>query len=314
MSVYTPVTQEQLETYLQQYSVGELVSFQGIEAGVENTNYFVTTSAGEYVLTLVESVSTDQLPFILNFIEQLSLNGIACASPVHLNDSHLFGELNQRPAVLMSRLSGSPVKQPDDQQASVIGLTLARMHQLASQQPADQFIHIHQWCAELGGLLMPHITDSEKQLLQHNLMETGLIQWAALPTGPIHADLFPDNAMFEGDKLCGLIDFYHACSAPFLYDLCVTLNAWCYDEATQQYDFNKALLILDSYQSVRPLNAQEQKSFSAMLQVAAMRFWLSRLRDIHFPKDGEVVTRKDPQGKMQLLELLGESQSLQLAS
>ena len=314
MSVFTPVSREQLENYLQHYSVGELIHYQGITAGVENTNFFVSTSEGEYVLTLVESVDSGQLPFILNFIEHLSENSIACATPVHLRDGSIIGELNQRPAVLMSKLNGFPLDNPGDQQSSIIGLTLARMHQLAEQLPPTQQTDIFQWCSELGDRLMPHLTDKEQQTLQFNLTGAGTIDWPALPAGPVHADLFPDNAMFDGDKLCGIIDFYHATSAPFLYDLCVTLNAWCYDEITLQYDFNKALLILDSYQSIRPLNSAEQKSFSLMLQAAAMRFWLSRLRDIHFQKQGEVVTRKDPQAKLQLLELLGESQSLRLAS
>lgn len=314
MSVYTPVTREQLEGYLQQYSVGQLIDFQGIEAGVENTNYFVTTDEASFVLTLVESVSTAQLPFILDYIEHLTGNGVACASPIHLNSGELYGELNDRPAVLMSRLKGAPLDNPNDQQASIIGLTLAKMHRLADSLSPAQAIHIHQWCADLGDKLVPHLPEEEQQILQYNLQDTGQIAWDTLPSGPIHADLFPDNALFEGDQLCGLIDFYHACSAPYLYDLCITLNAWCYDESSATYDFNKALLILDSYQSIRPLNSDEQRSFSRMLQVAAMRFWLSRLRDVHFRKEGEVVTRKDPAGKLQLLKLLGENQHLQMAS
>ncbi|MBN0988239.1 homoserine kinase [Amphritea pacifica] len=312
MSVYTPVTREQLESYLQQYNVGKLIDFQGIEAGVENTNYFVTTTEGPFVLTLVESISSDQLPFILDYIEHLTQHGVACAEPIHLNDQRLSGQLNDRPAVLMSRLAGSPLQTPNDQQASVIGVTLAQMHQLAEQLENKHAIDIHQWCSDLGAKLMPHLAEDEQQSLHYNLMDSGEIPWESLPAGPVHADLFPDNALFEGDKLCGLIDFYHACSAPYLYDLCVTLNAWCYDERTSEYDFNKALLMLDSYQSVRPLNSDEQRSFSTMLQVAAMRFWLSRLRDIHFRKEGEVVTRKDPQGKLQLLKLLCGHQQLKM--
>lgn len=314
MSVYTPVTRDQLERYLQQYSVGELIDFQGIEAGVENTNYFVTTTDGEFVLTLVESVSHEQLPFILDYIEHLTQQGVACARPIHLQDNSLYGQLNDRPAVLMSRLSGSPLQNPNDQQASIIGLTLAQMHQFSAQLENQQTVDIHQWCSDLGARLMPHLSADDQQTLQNNLMDAGQILWSNLPGGPVHADLFPDNALFEGDTLCGLIDFYHACSAPYLYDLCVTLNAWCFDERSSEYDFNKALLILDSYQSVRPLNSDEQRSFSKMLQVAAMRFWLSRLRDIHFRKEGEVVTRKDPQGKLQLLKLLCENQQLDAAS
>lgn len=313
MSVYTPITHEQLERYLQQYSVGQLIDFQGIEAGVENTNYFVTTDEGRFVLTLIESVSHTQLPFILDYIEHLSQNGVACATPIHLNNQQLYGHLNDRPAVLMSRLAGVPLELPNDQQASIIGLTLAQMHRTAESLKPEQAIHIHQWCANLADKLMPQLAQEQQHILQYSLKDAEQIPWGTLPGGPIHGDLFPDNALFDGDKLCGLIDFYHACSAPYLYDLCITLNAWCYDENSATYDFNKALLILDSYQSVRPLNHDEQRSFSGMLQVAAMRFWLSRLRDIHFRKEGEVVTRKDPAGKLQLLKLLGDNQ-LQMAS
>ncbi|MEH6578694.1 MAG: homoserine kinase [Amphritea sp.] len=314
MSVYTSVSREQLENYLLEYSVGQLIEYKGIEAGVENSNFFVTTACGEYVLTLVESVAAEKLPFILGLIEHLASNNVSCAKPVHLTSGTLFGTLNERPAILMTRLQGAPLHEPSEQQASVIGHTLARMHTLAKDLPVEQYTHIYQWCSELGGKLIPHLSSSEQTLLRHNLQDAELLDWTALPTGPVHADLFPDNAMFDGDRLCGLIDFYHACSAPYLYDLCITLNAWCFNEENGQYDFNKALLILESYQSIRPLEHEEQKSFSTMLQVAAMRFWLSRLRDIHFPKAGEVVTRKDPQGKRQLLELLRETKLLQLAS
>jgi len=304
MSIYTVVSREELETYLTNYDVGTLRDFRGIEAGVENTNYFVTTSEGEYVLTLVESVGTEKLPFILGFVDHLASSGLACAQPIHLNSGELFGELNERPAVLMNRLNGAPLEVPTLTQAETIGATLAQSHLLASQLPADQYTHLHQWCTETAAPVLTKLDDNLKDLLQHALMDAGEIPWTNLPHGPVHADLFPDNALFDGENLAGLIDFYHACSAPYLYDLCVTLNAWCYDEDKEQYDQAKADALLSSYQAVRPLNEEEKEFLGPMQQVAALRFWLSRLRDKLFPKAGEFVTVKDPAGKQKLLEWL----------
>ncbi|MBY4675178.1 homoserine kinase [Marinobacterium arenosum] len=304
MSIYTPVERPELEAYLTHYQVGTLQDFRGIEAGVENTNYFVTTSAGEFVLTLVESVSADKLPFILGFVDHLASSGLACAQPIHLNDSALFGQLNNRPAVLMNRLSGAPLDTPTFNQCSTIGATLARSHQLAGELPVDQYVHLHQWCTETAAPILPLLDDADKDLLQHALMDAGQIPWTNLPQGPIHGDLFPDNALFDGERLSGLIDFYHSCSAPFLYDLAVTLNAWCYDEVSGQYDQTKADALLTRYQARRSLSDEEQQWLPAMQQVAALRFWLSRLRDKLFPKDGALVTVKDPAGKRGLLNLL----------
>jgi len=304
MSIYTVVSHEQLETYLLNYNVGTLVSFKGIEAGVENTNYFVTTSEGEFVLTLVESVGNEKLPFILGFVDHLALSNLACAQPIHLNNGDLFGELNERAAVLMKRLNGGPLEVPTVGQCETIGKVQAQAHLLASELPADNYTHLHQWCVETAAPLHEKLNEAQEALLQQALMAAGEIPWTNLPTGPVHADLFPDNALFDGEQIAGLIDFYHACSAPYIYDLCVTLNAWCYDEDAKQYDQQKADALLAAYQSVRPLNEEEQAQLPAMQQVAALRFWLSRLRDKLFPKEGEFITVKDPAGKQGLLELL----------
>ena len=308
MSIYTVVEHPQLEAYLEQYSMGSLVSFQGIEAGVENTNYFVTTSSGEFVLTLVESVTAEKLPFILGYVAHLSERNIAVAQPILNRQGELFGSLNERPAVFMRRLKGAPLDIPNQAQCSVIGHTLAASHQASAELAHDEYQHIYQWCSEVSARVLPELSDADKHLLQESVLAAGMIPWAHLPQGPIHADLFPDNALFDGDSLAGLIDFYHACSAPYLYDLAVTLNAWCYDEQQQHYDTDKASTLLSSYNAVRMLNEEEQQWLKAMQKVAALRFWLSRLRDKLFPKDGELITVKDPDGKKQLLERLLKEQ------
>ncbi|WP_299176777.1 homoserine kinase [uncultured Neptuniibacter sp.] len=306
MSVYTSVSFTELEAYLKAYSVGSLIGYEGISAGVENSNFFVETDQDRFVLTLVESVPADQLPFILGLVDHLANQGLPCAEPIHLNNGDLFGTLNQRPAVLMKCLKGAPLNKPNKEQAAVIGQTLAQFHQLSSQLEIDNYIHIPQWCTELAARVFPHLDKTQQALLQHNLMEAGEIDWTTLPSGPVHADLFPDNAMFDGDNLTGLIDFYHACSTPYLYDLSVTLNAWCFDESTTQFDNQKAQQLLSQYQEIRPLDPMEEDLLPAMMRTAAMRFWLSRLRDYHFPADGEDVTQKNPLGKQRLLQLLND--------
>jgi len=304
MSVYTAVSFSELQTYLLNYTIGELQSYKGISAGVENSNFFVDTDQGRFVLTLVESVPQEKLPFILGLVDHLAGNGLACAQPIHLNNGDLFGVLNNKPAVLMNCLEGAPLEQPNLVQAKTIGSTLAQFHQLSAELALDEYSHIPQWCAELAARVLPKLDHNQQHLLQNSLMEAGNMDWTTLPSGPVHADLFPDNAMFAGDRLTGLIDFYHACSTPYLYDLSVTLNAWCFDESSNQFDNQKAQQLLQMYQEIRPLDSMEIDLLPAMMKTAALRFWLSRLRDIHFPTAGEDVTQKDPAGKQALLERL----------
>lgn len=304
MSIYTVVEQPQLEAYLQHYTIGALISFKGIEAGVENTNYFVSTTQGEYVLTLVESVSPDTLPFILGFVAHLRQQGIAVAEPVSNRQGKLFGQLNGRPAVFMRRLQGTPLTTPNTRQCAVIGETLGNAHLASQTLPAGQYQHIYQWCSETGAQVLPKLDEPTRHFLQEAIMAAGTLPWGHLPSGPIHADLFPDNALFDGDSLAGLIDFYHACSAPYLYDLAVTLNAWCYDESSDYYCHARANTLLTAYEQRRPLSDEEKSWLGEMQKTAALRFWLSRLRDSLFPKQGALITVKDPEGKRRLLETL----------
>lgn len=312
MSIYTVVKQSQLETYLHQYDIGTLLNFAGIEAGVENTNYFVTTTRGEYVLTLVESADAERVAFVLNLVTRLAASGVAVAEPIPCRSGALSSSLNGRPSVLMHRLQGRPPAQPNRAQCAAIGNTLAQAHRATSELPQDAYCHIHQWCSEQGARVMAHLSDADRHRLQEALLDAGTLPWTSLPQGPIHADLFPDNALFDGDKLSGLIDFYHACTAPYLYDLAVTLNAWCYDEGTDRYDSDRAAALLDAYQAVRPLSDEEQRWLLPMQRAAALRFWLSRLVDYFFARTGEQVTTRNPGGKRNLLDLLRSTASTSL--
>ncbi|WP_286237828.1 homoserine kinase [Neptuniibacter halophilus] len=304
MSVYTSVSFTELEQHLTEYEVGQLIAYEGISAGVENSNFFVDTDQGRYVLTLVESVSSAELPFILGLVQQLSRHGLPCAELVPLRNGDAFSSLNQRPAVLMRRLNGAPLEQPNLAQTGIIGATLARAHQLAAELPARRSDQIPLWCQQLAERLMPRLKPEQQSLLEKALAEAHQLDWENLPAGPVHADLFPDNALFKGDQLAGLIDFYHACPAPYLYDLSVTLNAWCFDESDARFCLDKARQLLRHYQQQRTLNSLEQAELLPMMRLAALRFWLSRLRDLHFPSSGEVVTQKDPLGKQRLLAWL----------
>lgn len=305
MSIYTVVERSQLEGWLQNFDIGTLVDFQGIEAGVENTNYFVTTTQGEYVLTLVESVSAEKLPFILGFVDHLSGQGVAVAQPVPDHRGALFGSLNQKPAVFMKRLAGKPLDKPNQTQCEAIGQTLAQSHMAASQLPVQACVNIGHWCQALAEKVLTRLNAEHHAQLNAAVISANEIPWHTLPSGPVHGDLFPDNALFAGDALAGLIDFYHACSTAYLYDLAVTLNAWCYDEEKGQYDKDKADALLSHYQQTRRLTEEERHWLPEMQKVAALRFWLSRLRDQLFPKEGEFVTVKDPEGKRRLLTLMG---------
>ena len=304
MSIYTVVEHSELNEYLKGYDIGTLTGFKGIEAGVENTNYFVSTTEGEFVLTLVESVSAADLPFILGFVAHLSARGVAVAQPIRNQQGELFGELKQKPAVFMKRLAGGPLDQPDNIQCEVIGQTMAQAHQVATELPADAYQNIYHWCRNLSEKVLPELDEEQAGQLAAAVQAAGDLPWGELPSGPVHADLFPDNALFDGHNLAGLIDFYHACSTAYLYDLAVTLNAWCFDEEKQFYDTDKERLLLAGYESVRLLSDQERQCLPAMKRVAALRFWLSRLRDTLFPKEGELITVKDPEGKRQLLTFL----------
>ncbi len=294
MSVYTVVTPEQLKQFLAGYELGELEQFVGISNGIENTNYFVTTSAGDYVLTLFEMLQADELPYFLELMAFLAEHEIPSAHPVADRQGLYLQRLNGKPAALVQRLIGASVDQPTPIQCHAIGEQMGRMH-VAS----DQF-GMHRdpargpkWWESTAAEVMPKLSLSDQALLNAELDYQRHVDYRDLPFGVIHADLFRDNALFVGDRLTGIIDFYYACNFYFIYDLAVTINDWC-NSGDKAVDRENAAELLSGYQQFRPVTAREIEVWPAMLRGAALRFWLSRLKDMHFPRAGEITHIKDP--------------------
>ena len=294
MSVYTTVTPEQLTEWLKQYSLGTLLELQGISAGIENTNYFVTTSHGRYVLTLFERIAPDALPYYINLMAHLAQHGIPCPQPIAtLNNSYL-NQLNGKPACIVSRLKGAPDMAPGVNHCAQVGEMLADMHLAGKNYPA-QLANPRgpHWWKETAAAVMPKLDADSQAMLKEELRFQALYRFEDLPRGVIHADLFRDNVLFDGELLSGAIDFYFACNDAWLYDLAITVNDWCMqDDCTLHGE--RVAAMLSRYHARRPLTAIEKGAWPVMLRAAALRFWLSRLFDLHFPRPGEVTHAKDP--------------------
>ena len=303
MSVFTPVTPEQLSVWLAHYRLGTLVRMQGIATGIENTNYFVTTTGGSYVLTLFEKLTPMELPFYLGLMAHLAQHGIPSPAPATDLDGRLFSELNGKPAALMSRLQGETVSAPKPAHCSELGSTLAEMH-LAGQSYQRRFGNPRGpgWWREAALQVSPFLDAARAALLRSELEFQAQQRREDLPRGPIHADLFRDNVLFVGARIGGVIDFYFAGVDCLLFDLAVTLNDWCV-HAGGEMDTPRAQALLAAYHARRPLTAPERDAWPAMLRAAALRFWLSRLYDFYLPRAGELVHAHDPEHFRRILEL-----------
>ena len=294
MAVFTSVSEADLTGWLRDYSLGQLQELQAISAGIENTNYFVTTGNGRFVLTLFEKLTADELPFYLNLMAHLARHGIPCPSPVANRRNQFLGTLNGRPACIVSRLSGKSVATPNDAQCAAVGAMLGQMH-IAGQSFAQVMPNPRgaAWRAVAAVRVKPFLDEGQAALLDGEVALHARRDWAALPQGVIHADLFRDNVLLEGDRVGGLIDFYFACSDALLYDVAITANDWCMD-AADALDAARAQAFLRAYHAVRPLQDAEREAWPLMLRAAALRFWLSRLFDMHLPRDGELIHAHDP--------------------
>jgi homoserine kinase type II len=294
MSVYTVINSAQLEAFLQDYDLGALLSFEGISAGIENTNYFVDTEQGRFVLTIFEHHSAKELGYFLNIMAFMAEHEIPTAHPIADKQGHYLKTLMNKPAALVERLVGKTLEHPDLAHCEVMGAELARFH-LAGQdfgfyRPNDRGLD---WAQQQVALLGARIEPADQVLLGNELAFQSTIDWGHLPQSVIHADLFTDNALFDGLRLSGIIDLYYACHGACLYDLAVMVNDWC-RLADHTLDQEKVTAMVRAYERVRPLNADEQQAWSAALRMAALRFWLSRLKDKLIPREGEMTMIKDP--------------------
>ena len=306
VSVYTRVDRGQLESFLNSFQIGELVDFHGILAGITNTNYSMQTTAGTFVLTLYEHHSNETLDYILGLQYHLANNQVACATPVLNNENRLHSTLNQRPAAIIYRLAGEVCKNPSVNQCDLIGKELARFHLAGRNFIASRNNPCGlSWWLTMSDKLDSHLSTADRALLLEEVQNYQQYPKAGLPVGTLHADLFHDNVLFDGELLSGIIDFDYACNDILIYDLCVTINDWCI-ESDGNIDPARMNSLIRAYQQLRPLLLQEQEALPMMLRATAFRFWLSRLHDKTFPVGGELNFVKDPDEFKRMLLLRRE--------
>jgi homoserine kinase type II len=295
MSVYTEVSRDQLARFLNDYSVGALVSYEGISDGIENTNYFVTTEQGQFVLTLFEQHDFDELSYFLDVMTFFYQQGIPSAYPAADKQGYHLKELCGKPAALVMRLSGRGVNSVANiTQCRAIGDVLGKMHSVGQQFKSHRVTERGpDWRQLMAETLLPYLDDNSATLLNDELAVQQGYAHLDLPMGVTHSDLFRDNALFDGDELKGIIDFYYACDEYLLYDLAVAVNDWCVDERGL-IDMKRYETLIDAYSQQRELSENELENFNLVLRAAALRFWLSRLQDKLFPREGELTQIKEP--------------------
>ncbi len=301
MSVYTVVDRAELELFLAHYSHNELIGFQGISAGIENTNYFVTTEKGEYVLTLFEQLGAAELGYFLELMAFLAEHGVPSAHPVADNQGRYLRSLKGKAAALVQRLPGRSIEQPTEAHCHILGTALGKIHRVGQAFPLRRAnSRGPAWWLRTAKKLQPLLAAGDRQLLESELAFQSNEHFEALPRGVIHADLFRDNALFVGGRLSGIIDFYYACDGLLLYDLAITVNDWCIS-GSGLFDEKRLRALLRGYRQRRPFQPCEVDAWPVILRAAALRFWLSRLNDLHFPREGEITHSKDPDVFRQIL-------------
>ena len=299
MAVFTQVSDTEARELLRRLQLGTLHALRGIEGGIENTNYFVTCDEGEYVLTLFERLTAEQLPFYLYLMKHLAHKGIPVPDPRADKAGDILHTVCGKPAAVVNRLAGRSQLAPQAVHCAAVGDMLARMH-LAGRDYERQQPNLRglPWWNETVPVVLPHIDAEAAALLRAELAYQNHVaagsSYAALPRGPVHADLFRDNVMFEGEQLTGFFDFYFAGVDTWLFDLAVCLNDWCIDLPTGRHDAPRARALLYAYQAVRPLTAAERELLPAMARAGALRFWISRLWDFYLPREAAMLTPHDP--------------------
>jgi homoserine kinase type II len=308
MAVFTEVSESSAQELLTQLKLGELVELKGIQGGIENTNYFLTSSDGAYVLTLFERLTHEQLPFYLYLMKHLAQGGIPVPDPVSNQDGDILLTLAGKPAAVVNRLRGQSELNPTQAHCAAVGGMLARMHlagrDFNRQQPNLRGLP---WWNDTVPVVLPHLESEQATLIQTELAYQNHIAassaYAALPRGPIHADLFRDNVMFDGPpeapELSGFFDFYFAGVDTWLFDVAVCLNDWCTHHSEDAHtdgthDAAKAQAFITAYQAVRPFTPAERQLLNPMLRAGALRFWTSRLWDFYLPREASMLKPHDP--------------------
>ena len=323
MAVFTSLTLEELEPWLAQYTLGRALELRGIAAGIENSNFFLSTMRGgtrhEYVLTIFEKLSATELPFYLDLTAHLNAAGVPCPGPETSRSGQHFHLLKSKPAAVVRRLPGASRTRPSNAERAQVGAMLGFMH-LAGQSfsGAQDNPRGPHWWALTAPRVLPFLGAENQAMLADEMAFQMSHRHDALPRGPIHADLFRDNVLFEhgadsASRLGGFIDFYFAGCDCLLFDLAVCVNDWCisHEEAVRGTLLaDEVTAFLAAYHAVRPLTEAEHAAWGVMLRAAALRFWLSRLFDFHQPRQGEMITPHDPTQFERILRLRRTAASL----
>jgi homoserine kinase type II len=299
MAVFTELSFDEASVFIARLSIGELTSLKGIASGIENTNYFADTTQGRYVLTVFERLTFEQLPFYLQLMKHLACRGIPVPGPKADASGAILHTLKGKPAAVVDRLPGAHHLAPDSGDCAALGEMLARLHL------AGQDFSLHQpnlrglaWWNETVPVVAPYLAPPQRALIEAELAHAQQVAaspaHAVLPVGAIHADLFRDNVMFDGGQLSGLFDFYFAGVDSYLFDIAVCINDWCIDLESGRLAEERATALVAAYDAVRPLASVELRLMPAMLRAAALRFWISRLWDVHLPRDASLLTAHDP--------------------
>jgi homoserine kinase type II len=303
MAVFTEVSEDEAGALLRALNLGELAALRGIQSGIENTNYFVTArdvlGEREFVLTLFERLTFEQLPFYLHLMKHLAQHGIPVPDPAADRSGDILHTVNGKPAALVNKLEGSHELAPTADHCAQVGAMLARMH-LAGRDYNRRQPNLRglAWWNETVPVVLPFVTAEQAALLRGELAyqnhAAASSAYAALPRGPVHADLFRDNVMFDGGRLSGFFDFYFAGVDAWLFDIAVCLNDWAIDLPTGAHDPQRAQAFVQAYDQVRPLAVAERQLLPAMLRAGALRFWISRLWDFHLPREASLLKPHDP--------------------
>ena len=299
MAVFTPVSLDDLIDWMPQFNLGKPLALKGIASGIENSNFFLTTETGEYVLTIFEKLTFAQLPFYLHLMRHLAERGVLVPVPVANHQGEIIHSLHGKPASIVTKLEGTSQLSPEPVHCAEVGAMLAKMH-LAGQdfeirQPNLRAID---WWQATTPVVIPYIPESQQHLLRAEMHAQEAFAasqiYHLLPKGPVHADLFRNNVMFDGERLTGFFDFYFAGCDTWLFDVAVTVNDWCIDLESGALDEPRVRALLDAYHAVRPFSEAEKHGWQPMLQAGALRFWLSRLYDFYMPRKAEMLTPHDP--------------------
>ncbi len=298
MSVYTPVTAEDLAAWLTRYALGSVHAFEPIAEGIENTNYFLGADKGRYVLTLYERLPPEELPFYLNLMAHLARAGVMAPAPEPDRSGALWSFLNGKPAGLVARLDGAPVGQPGPAHCAAVGEALGKLH-VAGKQYRGRLTNRRgpTWWRQAARAMRPLLSAEQNALVAAELRYQAGFAKTKLPRGAIHGDLFCDNVLFVDRRVSGIIDFGFAATDALAYDLAITVNDWCVAQdggSAGALDPENERALVGSYAAVRPPTFEERALWGPLLRAAALRFWLSRLYDLHLPRQGELTHAHDP--------------------